>query len=613
MQNNHTKYNNIVSRKWILALALFFLTFVLFPLEAQEKLKVEGDLIIKSSDSGSPRVGLIARPQQAEPSSAQEGEIYYDDYMDRNKFRWFDGAGWSTLCSGEEYVATLIVSAYNSLGATRDGTNPCLGDGNYCNNPKADYTCDGTDDQEVINEAISKLPGSKGAVYLLEGTYNISAEVSVTSNSALIGTGKGTVLKVADDNATFLRVIYCAGTGALISQLTIDGDRDNHSNAIPGIALRYAEYCKIDKVWVERMRGGGIHIGPPEGEWGGESNHNIILNSHIRQNYNYGIEIRESDYNIVSNNNVENSDWGIFLDSAEGSIVSHNSVRNNNDVGIVVEGHSRSNIILGNNVQGNGWMAGIRIFPAAYPAPNDLGHHIICGNNVQGNGGTGISVASTHNIISGNIVCDNGSVGEPPLSSPGISTSGHGNVISSNRINDSVGESYGIYQGVINNSDDAVTYILGNLINGPAYIGSGYDRRIYDPQVSQVDWPGLISNTKYMDKTKITLERVVVAPTNGSTLEVSTSPKAYVALNPQWSAVTLSATTAISDGKTAGDMLILEGRSNTYTVTVPNCANTVLGTGVACPNPSNRILGEDDILSLIWNGADWVEIGWANN
>jgi hypothetical protein len=69
--------------------------------------------------------------------------------------------------------------------------------------------------------------------------------------------------------------------------------------------------------------------------------------------------------------------------------------------------------------------------------------------------------------------------------------------------------------------------------------------------------------------------------------------------------VTLSATTAISSGGRIGDILILEGRSDTDSVTVPNNANTKL--------PASRTLGINDVLMLMWNGIDWIEISFTNN
>lgn len=98
------------------------------------------------------------------------------------------------------------------------------------------------------------------------------------------------------------------------------------------------------------------------------------------------------------------------------------------------------------------------------------------------------------------------------------------------------------------------------------------------------------------------LSRVTVGPTAGSTL---TPPSSYILLNPAASVI-LSATTAIANGSTIGDVLILEGTDDTQTVTINNGANTSL----AAPS---RTLGDDDTLMLLWNGSSWIEISFSNN
>ena len=91
------------------------------------------------------------------------------------------------------------------------------------------------------------------------------------------------------------------------------------------------------------------------------------------------------------------------------------------------------------------------------------------------------------------------------------------------------------------------------------------------------------------------------APTAAATL---TATSGYVVLNPA-AAVTLNATTAIAAGSTPGQMLILRGNSDVNTVTINDNAGTAL--------VANRVLGLNDILSLVWTGSVWAEISFANN
>jgi hypothetical protein len=89
---------------------------------------------------------------------------------------------------------------------------------------------------------------------------------------------------------------------------------------------------------------------------------------------------------------------------------------------------------------------------------------------------------------------------------------------------------------------------------------------------------------------------------SGATLNPVTR---YVRLASTGGAITLNAGTAISSGSGAGVIMILEGTSDANSVTIPDNANTRLG--------GSRILGANDTLTLLWNGADWIELSFANN
>ena len=76
--------------------------------------------------------------------------------------------------------ATFVVDASNSLHKER-----------------ADFVCDGVDDQVEIQAAIDALPAGGGKVVLLEGIYDITQNLIVveTSNVSISGMGKSTLLK----------------------------------------------------------------------------------------------------------------------------------------------------------------------------------------------------------------------------------------------------------------------------------------------------------------------------------------------------------------------------------------------------------------------------------
>ncbi len=68
---------------------------------------------------------------------------------------------------------------------------------------------------------------------------------------------------------------------------------------------------------------------------------------------------------------------------------------------------------------------------------------------------------------------------------------------------------------------------------------------------------------------------------------------------------TSDVTTAITSGAFAGQILILQGTSDTNTIIIKNGANTKLTGDIT--------LGAEDTLTLVWDGTKWVEITSSNN
>jgi len=555
---------------------------------------------------------IFAGNLTAYPVAPLEGEVFYNA-QEKNP-RYFDGTFWNKF-GGPKTVASRIVAASDSLGTT------CVA--GVCSNPKADYVCDGTGDQEEINKAINNLPANGGAVYLLEGTYNISATALPSppetllgivphSNTAIIGTGRGTVLKVVL-GASSVNVINAVGTqttplnGILISQLMIDGNNMTGSLNI-GIYFNSVSHSKIDKVWVEKIRGGsssGASIVLTS------SSNNTISNNNVHDNLK-GIYLTSSSNNIISYNNLQDNTYvgGIHLkSSSSNNTISNNNIQANNnntvDAGIYLETYCSSNTISSNNIQGNtaqtyNMPMGIRFGASSNNtiSNNNIqgisgvgiyvsvsSNNTISSNNVQGNTRQGIYLSSSsNNTIIANVVKDNGS--EAGYYCGIVLDGSSSNIISSNRVSDTDGLGYGI--DILNDTCDK-NYLIGNLIDE-----AGYAKPIQD----------LGTNTKYTDKAKVTLERQAVLSVSNDATITPTGPASYVPVVGNGGAVIANANTPIAAGKAAGDILILEGTDNTNTVTIPD-------SGVNLE--AARALGQYDTLKLIWNGSRWIEIGYVNN
>jgi len=541
------------------------------------------------------------------PSTPVRGEIFYNSQASNKGTYYYDGTtpdlweaftGGGPGTGGDRYVATQIVAASNSLDISR-----------------ADWTCDGVNDEVTINNAIQALPSGGGAVYLLEGTYNISGSITFSasndSGKALIGAGKGTVLMRSSNSAI---IIYARNvSNILISQLSIEGDKATGTSSNRGIFWYFVTNSKIDKVWVRGMGWIGIELNS-------DNNNNTISNCRVWENGCHGIAIWGNSNNniIIGNDASSNDDKGIYLSTSANNIVTSNIVWSNSSRGIDVGhlmGGNANNIISNNNVQAN-YSYGISIGPFAYynvtignnVQSNLCGimvdrsySNVFAGNNIQGNTREGIynsASNNTDNIFLGNTIYDNGGTGN--FDGIRIDRDVDTNLISSNILYDSEGTGYPISIGP---SDTAPTYIsennylVGNLVSS---------------------WPtgyGIINdlgtNTKYTDKVKMTLQQWTISTGSSFSLDVATNPRSYVYVIPS-SNITLT----LINGKSAGDLLIIgNGKVSgaARTITINEASNVNLGA-----NP--RILDANDTLKLIWNGSvaeggtgKWLEMYYAAN
>lgn len=75
---------------------------------------------------------------------------------------------------------------------------------NSVNKDIAHFICDGNNDQEEINKAISLLPSNGGTIELLDGTYVINMPIYPKEKTRIVGKGRGTILKVADKVEAYL-------------------------------------------------------------------------------------------------------------------------------------------------------------------------------------------------------------------------------------------------------------------------------------------------------------------------------------------------------------------------------------------------------------------------
>ncbi|KKQ53758.1 MAG: hypothetical protein US83_C0009G0042, partial [Candidatus Falkowbacteria bacterium GW2011_GWC2_38_22] len=368
------------------------------------------------------------------PSNPTEGQMFYN--TTEKKVYTYTGARWKT----DGATASKIVAASDSP-----------------NKEKADYICDGTNDETEINQAIDAVyaAGGGGVVYLMEGNYEVGTStyadyaIRMATSTTLMGAGDKTVIKLRDNFNANIDVIRGDNyqDNILITQLKVDGNKANQSSGTQyGIQFYRVGTSTIDNVEIFNSKNSNIYLN--------YFNYTNILNSKIIGG-DYGLylgsSITFSPINIINNRISENtygiigSSWVYFLN------ISNNIIINNVNDGI--NAYLANSNITNNIINNNGW-DGI-----AFEASTN---NVVNGNVISYNASNGLSCLSScnYNTINNNQFNDNG--GSTGNSS--IYVSGGDNiVISNNVIMDSAGTGYAID---ISSSGSNNNYISGNYYSG---------------------------------------------------------------------------------------------------------------------------------------------------
>lgn len=210
---------------------------------------------------------------------------------------------------------------------------------------------DGTGDFTDIQSAIDDLPAAGGVVFIKEGTYTLTAGITITAdNITLEGTGRGTQISTAA-NITMLLAQKTAGA-AVITGISIRSLYfiNTSGAATDGVAIRIDApvECRVVDCWVYDQLNKGIEIFKTS-ETGG----NNIVHGNFINGCKIGIYIDDIKRSTVSENNVTLcSQYGIQIDASHDSVIDSNICFQNGYHGIYVSG-SDNNIIMGNVCEEN--------------------------------------------------------------------------------------------------------------------------------------------------------------------------------------------------------------------------------------------------------------------
>lgn len=526
------------------------------------------------------------------PASPAEGELFYNS--SEKTIKYFDGTQWKAvtgISAASKSLATKVVVASD----TAQGQS------------RADYVCTGTNDQAVINSAISALGTKGGTVYLTEGTYNISGSINIgNSGVSLIGSGRATVLKITSGSSNIKAVNIDGASanrlqGVYVARLRIDGNNKTGVNNT-GVFLDYVNDSHLESIWTENISGCGVDL------WYGNNNtisgcnlygcsssgsirmtgqcfYNVISGNTTDGPGSGGIVEQGSSpenpgCNIIADNQIHGSapadteGWGIALGGNWNNIVSGNTIKSK-IVGVYIG--DCETIVSNNAINGN----------KQYGLSSTGTYGIISGNTLEAND-TG--VVMTHANGEGNNIISSNSISNDYGSSAGKSAAGFvtscNNLIFANRVwgdIPSFGETYGILlQGGSGN------FLSGNLIDG-----ARYEKKIQDNGANQ-----------YLDKTKLTL---------GSITEVNVSTSTYTLnFNQTCGYIKLNSTSAanvdltLGPGQGLGQIVLLQNISEGgRTFTVRDGLGPV---NVSYSAGERRVFSAPYTVTLIWNGSRWLEL-----
>ncbi len=114
-----------------------------------------------------------------------------------------------------------------------------------------DYVADGTADDVDINSAISALPTGGGRVILKEGTYNLTATITMSAGSEIIGQGWSTIMDVSGISSG---AAVSMGNNSVLANIKIQGDITPLTSADKQIIA--GNHSKIQRIWINENDGG---------------------------------------------------------------------------------------------------------------------------------------------------------------------------------------------------------------------------------------------------------------------------------------------------------------------------------------------------------------------
>lgn len=150
-------------------------------------------------------------------------------------------------------------------------------------------------------------------------------------------------------------------------------------------------------------------------------------------------------------------------------------------------------------------------------------------------------------------------------------------------------------------AEGAVMYNQSSTPNGLAFRTNGNQTR------AVIDDQGRMGIGVFTPSTRMDVNGGLTIRRPGNVNVVVGTSTVTVGDNSYMRVVSTGASTInLSNGLATGQMLLIESGGGTITVS----DNAAVSN---CNLAANRSLGTNDVLTLIWNGADWIEVSFTNN
>jgi len=296
---------------------------------------------------------------------------------------------------------TLIVAAHDSLDTTR-----------------ADYVCDGIDDDVQIQAAIDALGGQGGRITLLEGSFVLGGTVNLDDNITIEGQGLATLIQWS---GAFYGLRCNTKTGIRISSITMVGKGSALAFNI-GIQMSQCIDCIIQSCWFYSFGSAGI--------WVANAGDTIIVSDCFSSGcFGGGMYLTGNGKKVVVSNNdfSDNTGHGLLLTGVTGAVISGNTINNNTASGIYANGIIRCSI-MGNICMNNDYND-IGVYDGISLAVNCVGNSLV-GNICTDNDRYEINIGAPgcdRNIVVANFL--NGSDHTGALNDSGTNTEAGHNVV----------------------------------------------------------------------------------------------------------------------------------------------------------------------------------------